>query len=308
MDLEEGKPIELSDKSLFDKYLKDYYPEISELTFTNLFIWKEYYNFKFIEQNSHIFVFSDEIYNKGKKPMNGSKDCIFFLPPIGPTPEKEIIKMFQFIKHLEFHRIPNKIINKLQENDLFISSNLSYIEDRDNWDYVYETNALINLPGNKYRQKRRWLNKFIEQNDFEFKIISEAMVEKVRQLQLDWCDVSECQSNEDLSQEQIAIDYAFKNYNELEIKGGSLFVNGKCIAYTLGEMLNDNTIVIHIEKAHAKYEGSYQAINNLFLNEYFKDIMYVNREQDLGIPGLRRAKEAYKPIKMIEKSIIYRRI
>jgi hypothetical protein len=70
-------------------------------------------------------------------------------------------------------------------------------------------------------------------------------------------------------------------------------------------MLNSNTLVIHIEKAHNEYEGSYQAINNLFLKNYNENVEYVNREQDLGIEGLRRAKESYKPYRMIKKSVIY---
>ncbi|MFW9938451.1 MAG: phosphatidylglycerol lysyltransferase domain-containing protein, partial [Candidatus Thorarchaeota archaeon] len=86
-----------------------------------------------------------------------------------------------------------------------------------------------------------------------------------------------------------------------------LCVNDKCAAYTFGEMINQNTLVIHIEKAHMKFEGSYQAINNLFLKNCCVDVIYVNREQDLGIDGLRRAKESYKPVRMIKKSIIYRK-
>ncbi|MFX1503807.1 MAG: phosphatidylglycerol lysyltransferase domain-containing protein, partial [Promethearchaeota archaeon] len=93
----------------------------------------------------------------------------------------------------------------------------------------------------------------------------------------------------------------------LKFKGALLCVNEKCAAYTFGEMLNSDTLVIHIEKAHMEYEGAYQAINNLFLKNCCKDVRFVNREQDLGIPGLRRAKESYKPIHMVEKSVIYRK-
>jgi hypothetical protein len=71
-------------------------------------------------------------------------------------------------------------------------------------------------------------------------------------------------------------------------------------------MLNENTMVIHIEKAHMEYEGSYQAINNLFLKNCCDAAIFVNREQDLGVLGLRRAKESYKPVRMVKKSIIYR--
>ena len=116
----------------------------------------------------------------------------------------------------------------------------------------------------------------------------------------------ECEEDEGLEQEQEAIYEALDNFQNLEFKGAMICVDNKCVAYTFGEMLNQDTIVIHVEKAHMDYEGAYQAINNLFLKSSFKNAIYVNREQDLGILGLRRAKESYKPIRMIEKSIIYR--
>ena len=89
-------------------------------------------------------------------------------------------------------------------------------------------------------------------------------------------------------------------------KGAIICIEDKCAAYTFGEMLNPETLVIHVEKAHTQYEGGYQVINNLFLKNYWKNVKFVNREQDLGIGGLRRAKESYKPIKMIKKSIVYK--
>jgi hypothetical protein len=85
-------------------------------------------------------------------------------------------------------------------------------------------------------------------------------------------------------------------------------LDNKCAAYTFGEMLNENTMVVHIEKAHMEYEGSYQAINNFFLKNCYDTAIFVNREQDLGVLGLRRAKESYKPVRMVKKSIIYRNI
>ena len=96
------------------------------------------------------------------------------------------------------------------------------------------------------------------------------------------------------------------NFNELSLSGGLILIDGKSIAYTIGEKLNPDTMVIHFEKAHIDYEGSYQAINNLFAKECCKEVNYINREQDLGIVGLRRAKESYKPHHMVKKYIIYR--
>ena len=85
-------------------------------------------------------------------------------------------------------------------------------------------------------------------------------------------------------------------------------MDDKCVGYTLGEMLNNETVVIHIEKAHIDYEGSYQAVNNLFLKNCCETAIFINREQDLGISGLRKAKESYKPHYMVKKSIIFKNI
>ena len=306
MNLSIAKKIEITDKPLFDNYFLKFNPQISELTFTNLFIWRNHYDFLYIEHKNHLIIFSKSYLNKWKKPQSDKRDVIYFLPPIGPTPDKIIFELFETLNNIEIHRVPEPIFNQIRESETLINFNLEFFDDRDNWDYVYNKEDLINLAGNKYRQKRRWLNKFIEQYNYEFNIITEEFIDKARKLQIEWCDNNECQSNEDLLEEQKAIDEAFDNYLNLNIKGGILCVDGKCVGYTLGEMLNKETAVIHIEKAHINYEGSYQAVNNLFLKNCCETATFINREQDLGIPGLRRAKESYKPLHMVKKSTIFK--
>jgi hypothetical protein len=307
MDLDKGKPIEISDKALFDRYLLENPPYNSEFTFTNLFIWKDFYNFKFLEFDGHLLVFSNTYLKKWRKPLSDCKDCIFFLTPIGPNAKEMMIYLFKTLKNLEIHRVVDEDFKDIVEMEEFHALNLVYQEDRDNWDYVYRKEELINLAGNKYRQKRRWLNKFLEQYDYEFSLLSEDLLDNARKLQLEWCDQNECQSHEDLMEEQRAINNAFDYFTQLGVQGAILYVEGKPVGYTLGEPMNENMLVIHIEKAHANYEGSYQAINNFFLKNCCEDNNFVNREQDLGIPGLRRAKEAYKPEWLVEKSIIYKK-
>ncbi len=308
MDLRGSKSIQISDKKFFDDYFQRYPSEISELSFTNLYLWRNYYDYLYLEYQNHLIVYSATYFTNWKVSLSGRKDTLFFLPPIGPNPSKTIINLFENLENIEIHRVPDYIIDVITKEERFKTSNLEVLDDRDSWDYIYQKEDLINLPGNKFRQKRRWLNKFFEQYNYEFHIINEDLVDKTLQLQLKWCDANECQGNVDLEQEQKAIVDALEHYIELDINGGIIFVDGKCVAYTLGEMLNKETLVIHIEKSHIDYEGSYQAINNLFLKEFGTNAKYVNREQDLGIEGLRRAKEAYKPIKMVKKSIIYRKL
>ncbi|MFX0029981.1 MAG: DUF2156 domain-containing protein, partial [Candidatus Hermodarchaeota archaeon] len=284
-------------------------PETSELTFTNLFMWRNYYNFLFLEYKAHIILFSRDFLKTRRKPINSdSTGYIYFFPPIGSTPEKIIIDIFKEHMKAEVHRVPETVCEKLVKDEEFLKMELNYLEDRNNWDYVYSREEILNLTGNKYRQNRRWLNKFFENYDYDFQLITGDLIEKCKELQLEWCIMRACTEDESLEAEQEAIYEALNNFNKLGFSGGLICIEDKCVAYTFGEMLNENTLVIHIEKAHAEYEGAYQAINNFFLKNCCVDAICVNREQDLGIEGLRRAKESYKPIKMNKKRIIYKKV
>lgn len=308
MELSSGKPIKIEDKKLFNEYFKSYPPEISEFTFTNLFMWRNYYNFLFIEYNNHLILFSNDYLKSRKKPIKeDSKDYIYFFPPIGPYPDQIIIELFENIGDMEVHRVPENIYASLKENEKFSKLNLDLLEDRNNWDYIYNRDDILNLSGNKYRQNRRWLEKFLANYDYDFQLLTGNLVEKCKELQLEWCVIRACTEDESLEAEQEAIYEALNNFEKLGFSGGLLCVNDKCAAYTFGEMLNDSTLVIHIEKAHMEYNGSYQAINNFFLKKCCTDAILVNREQDLGMEGLRRAKESYKPIRMVEKKVIYQK-
>ena len=304
MDLNLAKKIELTDKPLFDSYFEKFRPQISELTFTNLFMWRNYYNFLFIELNDHLIIFSKSYLNKWKKPQTKKKNVIFFLPPVGKNPGEIICKLFDSLDNIEIHRVPDPDIIQIKENEKITNSELEIIDDRDNWDYVYNREELISLAGTKYRQKRRWLKKFTERYDYEFNFISGKYIDKARKLQYEWADINDFQTEKGLMEEQRAVDELFDNFLELNPRGGILCSDKNCVGYTLGEFLNDNTLVIHIEKAHIEYEGSYQAINNMFLKSCCEKVLFVNREQDLGIPGLRKSKESYKPDHMVKKYII----
>jgi len=307
MDLTIAKEIKLEDKALFNSYFHKYPPQTSEFTFTNLYMWRNFYGFNFMEWKDHLLLFSRDIFEAKKTPASGNKKALYFFPPIGPNPAEIIVSLFEDLKETEFHRVPERITEEIRNHNKFSSLNIDILEDRDNWDYVYETESLRTLPGNRYRQNRRWLNKFLENYDFNFKILTEDEVERCKKLQLEWCILRQCEDDDELKEEELAIYDALDNFSTLGFQGALICIDDKCVAYTFGEILNPETMVIHVEKAHMDYEGAYQAINNLFLKNSFEDVIYVNREQDLGVPGLRRAKESYKPIRMEKKSIIYRK-
>jgi hypothetical protein len=307
MDLDLAKEIKLEDKALFNSYFEKFPPQTSEFTFTNLYMWRNFYSFNFMEWKDHLLLFSRNIFESRKIPVSGNKKALYFFPPVGPNPSDIIISIFEDLKDAEFHRVPEQISENVRNHIKFSSLDINIFEDRDNWDYVYELENLKNLPGNQYRQNRRWLNKFLESYEYDFKVLTENEVELCKKLQLEWCVLRQCEDDEELKEEEQAIYDALDNFTALGFQGAVICVDDKCAAYTFGEILNPQTLVIHVEKAHMDYEGAYQAIGNLFLKSIVKNVIYVNREQDLGVPGLRRAKESYKPIRMEKKSIVYRK-
>ncbi|MCK4383398.1 MAG: DUF2156 domain-containing protein, partial [Candidatus Lokiarchaeota archaeon] len=205
MDLNIAKEIKLEDKALFNSYFHKYPPQTSEFTFTNLYMWRNFYGFNFMEWKDHLLLFSRDIFEAKKIPASGNKKALYFFPPIGPNPAEIIVSLFENLKEVEFHRVPERISEDIRNHSKFSSLSIDILEDRDNWDYVYETEKLRNLPGNQYRQNRRWLNKFLENYDYEFKILTENEVELIKKLQLEWCILRECEDDEELKEEELAI-------------------------------------------------------------------------------------------------------
>jgi hypothetical protein len=173
--------------------------------------------------------------------------------------------------------------------------------DRDNSDYVYRTEDLINLEGNKYHGKKNHINKFKKNHSYEYSPLTPELVEQCLALEAQWCDIRHCELYPGLAGEERAIYEALTNMNHLDFKGGVILVNGKVEAFALGELLNPETAVIHIEKANPAFEGLYQLINQEFCAHEWAEVPFVNREQDLGEEGLRKAKLSYHPHHLVNK-------
>jgi hypothetical protein len=173
---------------------------------------------------------------------------------------------------------------------------------RNYWDYVYETEKLKNLSGRKYHGKKNHINKFLrDYPDWSFEPITDDNVEECFQMGLKWRVLNDC---DELYEKRIEMCVALNSLRllkELHLTGGLLRVNGQVVAYTIGEKVNDDTFVVHIEKALTDVEGAYTVINQQFVEHAMDGIPYVNREDDTGDEGLREAKESYHPVMMVEK-------
>ncbi len=176
----------------------------------------------------------------------------------------------------------------------------TYEADRDNFEYIYLTNDLISLPGRAFRQKKNHVNRFRRDYfGYEYVDLGPEHRDECLAVAERWLD--EHQMTDDMREEQKGIRRLFDYWNELELKGGAIRISGKIIAFSIGEYLHEDMALIHIEKADPMIRGSYPIINQEFAKNAWGDTIYINREEDMGIPGLRRSKESYNPHHFAEK-------
>jgi Uncharacterized conserved protein len=194
-----------------------------------------------------------------------------------------------------FTRIPEDTAKTLRDQGL------SIIPDRDNADYVYRVSDLANLAGAKYHKKRNLVKQCLEKYQCQYEEITLKNISECIAMQDRWCKVRECGLDPGLCHEYNAIRDAFTYFELFNLIGGVIRVNGVIEAYSLGEELAPNTAVCHFEKAMPDIQGLSQLINQWFSLRSLRGFEFVNREQDLGISGLRQAKESYYPHHMIEK-------
>jgi hypothetical protein len=175
----------------------------------------------------------------------------------------------------------------------------------DSSDYVYLTEDLANLSGRKYHGKRNHLKK-MDRYPWTFNELTEDDFEDCILLSARLYNHKDGYTDHSARVEQYAIDTFFKYYREFNLMGGGIRIDGELVAFTIGERLNSNTVVVHIEKADTSYEGLYVLINNQFVRHFCDPnvVKYINREEDLGIEGLRKAKRSYHPVFQVEKHLV----
>lgn len=200
----------------------------------------------------------------------------------------------------EINFVPN---NKLEFLNEIFSNEFSVVKSADSSDYIYNASDLIELKGKKYNKKRNHLNKF-QRYSWEFSPITSKDFDECIEFSARTYNSQKGYNSHSSVAEQYAIHTFFKYFKELDLEGGILRVDGELVAFTLGERLNSNTFCVHIEKANTEYLGVYAAINNEFAKYAAKDFKYINREEDLGIEGLRKAKRSYYPVFMLEKNTL----
>jgi hypothetical protein len=197
-----------------------------------------------------------------------------------------------------FIRIPEQL-KTLWESEL---SGVQVRECREHWDYLYDVQELIELKGRKFHSKKNLLNQFLRDHEARFVMLDEKTVECALALQTDWFLWRNTENDRTLEAENLAIVKVMHDWSRLQgLIGGGLVVDDKMIAYTIAEALDEESVVIHFEKGCPNFKGVYQAINQIFLERCCQGFRIVNREQDLGDEGLRKAKLSYNPVGFLKK-------
>ncbi len=272
--------------------------EASEYTFTNIFAFrfKLVYNFKVSLLKSNLILLKDT-------------EPVAVFCPVGDTQVPDTLsEIFDYLGNYSdspyLERVPESFANAYLKDD----ENYILEEDRDQFDYIYNVRELIQLKGNKFHDKKNKVNKFRKLYTYEYLPLTHGLIEECLAFEDYWCKVRACEEHPGLKKEQCAILQMLKNFRILNLKGGAIRVGGKIAALTLGEKFLNDTFVIHVEKANPDISGLYQVINQEFLMYEAGDCIFVNWEQDLGEPGLRKAKTSYNPVRFIKKYKVRRRI
>jgi len=288
----EFKNIEITSKAIIEKYTKYKY-DASETSFTTMFAWKDYLNMQYAEICGFLVVtFRDGSGNyKTYMPYGDGnlKDCT-----------QALCNHFsQFGQKLKIISANEEMAKTLKE----IYPEIKVKENIDFEDYVYTSESLINLSGKKLHSKKNHLNTFKNTYNYTYRKMTENDFDECLNLGKKLMIQKNSKDSLDYKMELKSMEVIFEHFNDLELCGGLITIDDKIAAFSVGEKLNDNCALIQIEKADTQYKGIYVAINNEFVKNEWSNFEFVNREEDMGIEGLRKAKLSYRPHHMVKKYI-----
>lgn len=266
----------------------------TERNFACLYIWAGHYNTEVCVTNDFCFIRAKD---KGAKNFS-------YYPPLGKGDIENAIKQIAMCEDMPVINMFGLSQNQVQQYQSLFANRISVQENRDSFDYVYTANSLINLTGKSYSAKRNHINKFKSLYDgvYEYRNIDfEKDTNLIIDFQNKWCVEKDGENSNEYKHENCAIKRILKHHKQLDAKGGILFVNGNVAAFTIASPTNSTVMDVLFEKADTEINGSYPMINNQFAANNCANYTYINREEDMGIEGLRKAKLSYYPEMLVPK-------
>lgn len=283
--------IELDDKEWIDKCMSASDFQGCEYVFSSAFIWRKIYHTQVANVEGMCCI------------KSGTGENVRYNYPAGTGDTKKVIELLMEDAKECGHRFVLRGIteDKISELEEWFPELLDFELVRDESDYVYTVEKLTHLAGKKLHGKRNHIHRFQDSGNWEYKNVTSENIDECRQMNQQWLEQYVTEEDVSLLEEADAVKEAMDHFEELGLTGGILRRDGKVVAYTLAEPLNSNTYVIHIEKAFYEIQGAYPMINQQFVTNNCQDYEYVNREEDTGDEGLRKAKLSYYPDILLDK-------
>jgi len=301
--------ITVEDREFMEEYLNGYDYRTSGLSFSALYMWRDINQFSWQMSGDYML-----LCGVSHLELDQGIEEPFLFPPLTRTGEYDpeglraaildAKQIFETSGHpFSMRLVPFHMLEILEEA---CPGELKFIDDRPNYDYVYLRQSLVELKGRDLHAKRNHLNYFHKNYEYEYVPLTSEMADDAMRFIADFNRKKEIPENEMqlLLMEEEAMADVFRNIEKVGYIAGAILIDGKIQAISIGGILNKNTMTVHVEKANIEYRGMYQAINNEFCKNVPEYIKYVNREEDMGIANLRKAKLSYKPCELIEKHIV----
>lgn len=277
------EPIRLSHKDMYKFYTLN--NRTSESSFTAMFSWSHKNKIKLAERDGFLYRLADV-----EKP--------FYLFPLGGDHERALAVIERDAKERSYQLIYKAVT---EEQKALMGDSYTFTENRGAADYIYGARDLIELRGRAYHSKRNFISRFERDNEWSYEDITDDNINEVWEFQDKWCRKNDCASNVGLQEEATCIAVLLYNLENLDAYGGLLRAGGKAAAFTLGSRVGEETLEVHVEKADYDITGVYQMINREFARRHAADLRFINREEDLGIENLRKAKLSYHPCEIAMK-------
>lgn len=285
-------PITLEDKAVFDKIYAEYPISHSENTFGTLYCWRHYGHYEIAVVEGCLII-------------RGSTDAYTSVrAPIGPK-NREVLDATIDLAISSGEPAPFLVLEPWQSEWIHeVRPDLRFLPDRDFFDYVYETNELASLEGKPYLMIRKQLNRFRKKCPSTVEPVTDENFDEVREFLIKWCQYRECDKYTILKHEKDALYEALEVFDELGFEGIVVRPRGEIGGLAIFEELNPQTAVVHYEKGLPDCEGIYKEINFRTAELLQDRYRFINRESDMGLPGLKEAKERYHPHHMAELSYL----
>lgn len=282
------EPIRVERQSEYFEFLDVSSEKASDYSIINLWAWADVYGLEWAWT-------PDLVWIRQSRPDEK------YWAPVGDWKRTDWVKTLRlhFGGTVSFGRVPEALLQIWQQTT---GLDCEAQPSREHWDYLYPVTDLVELKGNKYHKKKNLLNQFSKTYGFQYMPLSADNIHQTLQMQENWCTWRDCASQAALDSENQAISKVLKNWRQFHrLSGGAIMVGPDMAAYTVAERLSADTLVIHFEKGNHDFKGIYQAINQMFLENAGQGFAMVNREQDLGNEGLRKAKLSYNPVGFLKK-------